>query len=133
MFTNITKRKILKFLKERWETVFWDLSEREFISMIYNVDKIESYDHRYKDFWGDYHQHRINNYDWEDDRWLTDDRTWIMVIDDETQVRLLETLVNPECRLDVDEIQEYKEKINKIIHPDWYMLVVDSQNLTQHI
>ncbi len=133
MFTNITKRKILKFLKEQWSSVFWDLSEREFISMIYDVDKIPSYDSRYKSFNRDYHQHRVSNYDREDDRRLTDDRTWILHIQPETLVLLLETLVSPECRLDLVEIQTYKETINEIINPDWYMLKIDNQTSWHNI
>lgn len=127
MVSNITKRRILKFLKERWESVFGELNEREFISMVYDVKNIKSYDGRFKDFYRDYHQHRINNLDWEDDWRLIDDRTWILFIEDDVLFRLLEIIVDPQCRLDKDEITEYKNTINEIISLDWYMLTVNRQ------
>lgn len=127
MISSITKRKILKLLRERWEHVFGELNEREFISMIYDVDRIPSSNWRFKSFYGDYHQHRINNYDWEDNRRLFDERTWIMFVEDDTLFRLLEIIVHPQCRLDKDEILYYKRIINETIFSDGYMLSVDKQ------
>ena len=48
---------------------FWSgrLDEVSFLSRLYNLKQIESTDHRFKNAYGDITQHRINNWDWEDD------------------------------------------------------------------
>jgi len=56
-----------------------------------------------------------------------------MYIEETTIINLLEFIVNPECRLDHDSIEQYKNKISDIINPDGYMFIVDKQESGHNI
>jgi len=49
------------------------LEEPDFLSRIFDLSKLPSYDSRFSNAWGDISQHRIYNYDWDDD-WVFSDR-----------------------------------------------------------
>ncbi|MFP3409426.1 hypothetical protein SB757_32940, partial [Pseudomonas sp. SIMBA_065] len=79
-----TRRNIFDILKI--EDIWWagKLDETEFLSRIYDLESMPSTDSRYENAIGDIWQHRINNYDWEDDWIFSDARFNLLNCDDVT-------------------------------------------------
>jgi len=73
--TQITRRNIFDFILA--EGFWWSgrLGEAEFLSRIFDLENIQSYDSRFPNFAGDIWQHRVNNpNDWEDNWIFSDNR-----------------------------------------------------------
>lgn len=72
--TEITRSKIFDSILI--ENINWhgSLEEPEFLSRVFDLRNLPSYDSRFKNMEGDIWQHRINNYDWEDNWLFSDDR-----------------------------------------------------------
>jgi hypothetical protein len=82
--SQITRRDIVDAIAV--EKINWSgrLEESEFLSRLFNLAAIESYDGRFDDVAGDIWQHRVNNDDWGDDWVFSDARFNLMNGDDET-------------------------------------------------
>lgn len=68
--TDLTRRNIFDYLS--LEKVVWAgrLDEPDFVVRVWpDATKLSSGDHRYHDALSDIYQHRVNNFDWEDD-WI---------------------------------------------------------------
>ena len=76
---------------------FWSgrLDEVSFLSRLYNLQQIESTDHRFKNAYGDITQHRINNWDWKDDWVFYDPRFGIKNLNDKEFLRFILEIFNP--------------------------------------
>lgn len=73
--SDVTKRNILDELKQNDIKWHGRLTEIEFLNRMFNLRELPSSDQRFKDMEGDVWQHRVNNFDWEDDWWvMTDSR-----------------------------------------------------------
>src|SRR5262245_41708494 len=93
--TEITRRDIRRALVR--EGVWWsgDLEETEFLSRLYNLASLPSYDHRFSDASGDIWQHRVNNHDWDDFWVFDDDRLQLSDGCDEILLNFLAEMVHP--------------------------------------
>lgn len=89
----------------RIEGLAWNgaLDDVEFLSRIFDLKSLPSFDSRFDDAAGDIWQHCINNDDWERD-WIFSDRRF-KLIDGPTEIflRFICEMVNPVVRLDRDE------------------------------
>ncbi len=72
--TEITRRDIIDEMMRQHIDWFGRLEDIQFLSRLYDLEKLPSYDSRYKDMLGDIRQHRVNNYDWENDWVLNDEK-----------------------------------------------------------
>jgi hypothetical protein len=80
---------------------FGTLSETEFLSRIFDLDKLPSNDARFPNASGDIWQHRVNNpEDWPDDWLLSDERFNLLHGDDEVFLRFLQEVIHPAIRDD---------------------------------
>ena len=72
--TEVTRRSIIDTLA--LEPVAWsgDLNEVEFLGRLFDLDSLPSYDHRYRTASRDIWQHRVCNFDWDDNWVFTDAR-----------------------------------------------------------
>ena len=71
--TNITRRNIFDFIQA--EGIWWSgrMTETDFLSRLFDLERMESLDSRFKNAAGDIWQHRVNNpNDW-DDNWIFGD------------------------------------------------------------
>ncbi len=70
--SQLTRRDIFDAMKI--EKVVWHgrLEETEFLARLYDLSTLPSHDSRFKDAGGDIWQHRVNNFDWDDD-WVFGD------------------------------------------------------------
>lgn len=89
----------------RLENVAWfgNLDDVEFLSRIFDLQALPSFDSRYNDAAGDIWQHCINNEDWERDWVFTDDRFNLVDGPLDTFLRFLCETVHPIVRPNRDE------------------------------
>lgn len=103
---------------------FWNgkLDEPVFLSRLYNLKSMPSTDGRYEDAYGDIHQHRVNNSDWENDWVFYDSRFSIKTVQDEEWLKFISESFHPSVR---DERCDWKvilDKINSLLKIDGYEL-----------
>lgn len=104
------------------EKVNWagSLEEPEFLARVYDLSSLPSTDRRFEDAAGDIWQHRINNFDW-DDNWIFHDRRFALLNgDDEILLRFLAESVHPIVRPDVTEAQRIVQLYNQYLRVDGF-------------
>ncbi len=96
--------------------------EVEFLSRLYNLDELPSYDSRYRAR-GDIIQHTVNNDDW-DTFWAFSDGRFKLAngSDDEPLLKLICEMLHPAVRIESKLWMEYLKKFNDILAPDGYEL-----------
>jgi hypothetical protein len=120
--TSVTRRTLFDAIS--LSSVSWSgrLSEIEFLGRIYDLSAIPSTDPRYSDAAGDIHQHRVNNYDWDDGWVFTDSRFNLAHGDDEAVLRFLAEMLHPLVRADEAETATLLKSFNDALAPDGYEL-----------
>lgn len=110
---------------------FWSgrLDEVSFLSRLYNLQQIESTDHRSKNAYGDITQHRINNWDWEDDWVFYDSRFGIKNLNDKEFLKFILEIFNPAVRDESKNWEEALEKINEFLKRDGFE-IYESDNIS---
>lgn len=120
-----TRKNILDWLSI--ERVAWSgrLDDVQFLSRIFDLEDLPSYDYRFADAAGDISQHRIlNPHDWEDDWVFSDKRFDLIGCPDETFLLFVAEMLHPVVRPDPDESRELAEQLNDLLREDGYELVV---------
>ncbi|WP_331768113.1 hypothetical protein [Embleya sp. NBC_00896] len=117
--THITRRRLRDAIGEQWCGV---LDEVEFLSRLYDLDRMPSDDPRYATAAGDLWQHYINNCDY-DVKWLFGNARFGLAHDDTAVLRFLAETLHPEVRTDEHEVQRLHAKFNECLAPDGYELV----------
>lgn len=113
----------------RLDSVSWSgrLDDVDFLARIYDLQALPSTDSRYKDAAGDIYQHRINNFDWEDD-WVYDDpRFDIQNGPDALFLRFLCETVHPVVRPDKDDAIRLVAQYNDQLRQDGWELVEEER------
>lgn len=121
--SSATRRNIMDFLS--LSGIAWSgrLDEPAFVVRVWpDAGSYPSTDTRYANAVRDIHQHRVNNYDWEDDWLFTDSRFNLHGCEDDTFLRFLEATVHPAVRSDEDEAAHLVGEYNKHLRPDGYAL-----------
>ncbi len=99
----------------RIEKTIWSgrLEEPEFLSRIFDLEKLPSTDGRFNDAYGDIWQHRVNNpHDWEDDWVYEDHRFDLLTGDDQVFLRFLCEMLHPVVRPDGEETERLLQMFN---------------------
>lgn len=121
--TDLTRRNIFDFMS--LERVAWAgrLDEPDFVVRVWpNANDLPSYDTRFTGALADIHQHRINNYDWEDDWIFTDGRFNLIGGPDEQFLAFLAEVVHPVVRSEEDEVDKLVAEFNKHLRNDGFTL-----------
>jgi len=121
--SEVTRRDIFDALLvegTRWSGC---LEEPDFLNRIFDLRSMESYDGRFPSAYGDIWQHRVNNYDWEDDWILSDRRFNLLRADDESFLRFLCEMLHPVVRRDVEEVERLRQSFNQCLKKDGYEIV----------
>lgn len=101
------------------------LEEIDFLSRIYDLNSMESYDSRFKNARGDIIQHTINNDDWESNWVISDERFGILAGgNDETFLKFICEIFHPVVRIESQPWKKVLEKINELLEYDGYMIYV---------
>ena len=110
---------------------FWSgrIDEVSFLSRLYNLKELESTDRRFKNAYYDITQHRINNYDWEDDWVFYDPRFGIKNVNDEEFLRFILEIFNPAVRDENKNWEEALDKINEFLKRDGFE-IYESDNIS---
>ena len=121
--SQITRRDIVDAI--RVENVVWygRLEEPEFLSRLFDLSSVPSTDARFRDAAGDIWQHRINNYDWDEDWIFCDDRFGLAHRDDEVFLRFLCETIHPVVRPDPTEAERLCQLYNQYLKNDGFQLV----------
>lgn len=121
--SEITRRDIIDFIT--LEGVNWAgrLEEPDFLARLYNLEEIPSGDSRFQDAYGDIWQHRINNYDWDDDWVFTEPRFGLLNGDDAIFLRFLSEMLHPVIRPNLEEVGGLSESLNVFLKRDGFQLV----------
>jgi hypothetical protein len=121
--SQITRRDIVDAIAV--ERINWSgrMEEPEFLSRLYNLSALPSEDSRFKDAAGDIWQHRINNFDWDDDWVFYDSRFNLLNGDDETFLAFLCETVNPVVRPDPTEAERICQLYNQYLQNDGFQIV----------
>lgn len=119
----LTRRDIFDAIEA--EKVNWSgrLEEPEFLARLYDLSSLPSTDNRLKDAAGDIWQHRINNFDWDDDWIFRDSRFNLLNGDDEMLLRFLCETIHPEVRPAVTEAERLCQLYNEFLKNDGFQLV----------
>lgn len=119
----ITRRDIIDAIIA--EKINWSgrLEESEFLARLYDLASLPSTDHRFDNATGDIWQHRINNFDWDDDWVFYDSRFNLLNGDDETLLRFLCETIHPVVRPDVTETERLCQLYNQFLQNDGFQLV----------
>lgn len=122
--TNLTRRTIFDVLRIGKQSWTGKLDEVDFLSRIFDLETLPSYDNRHKDMAGDIFRHRIlNPEDWDDDWVFSDARLNLLHVHDDIFLKFLCEIVHPVVRDDA-EVDELVAAFNRYLAPDGYRLVV---------
>lgn len=99
------------------------LEESEFLARLFDLQSLPSTDGRFNNAEGYIWQHRVNNFDWEDDWVFYDKRFGLLTGDDEVFLRFLCETIHPVVRPDVTESERYSQMYNQILLNDGFKLV----------
>lgn len=112
----------------RLENIVWSgaLDEVEFLQRVFDLKSMPSYDSRFDDASGDIWQHRVNNYDWNDDWIFGDARFDLLNCDLDVFLKFLCQTVHPIVRPDRAQaealVQQFNEQLRQI---GWHLVEVE--------
>lgn len=122
--SEVTRRNILDIIMS--ESISWcgRLTENEFLNRVFNLRELPSTDARFHNMEGDVWQHRVNNpQDW-DDRWVfSDSRLNILHGDDGSFLKFLCQMVHPVVRDNTEEAEKLVSMFNEYLSHDGVKLV----------
>lgn len=122
--TEITRKNIFDELCI--QNIQWNgrLGEIDFLNRIFNLKERRSDDPRFPDMEGDVWQHRVNNYDWEDDWVFGDIRLNLLRCDDQTFLKFLCEMIHPIVRSDEGQIKTLLGIFNENLKNDGFKVVI---------
>lgn len=120
--TEITRRDIRRLLAREGFSWWGDLEETEFLSRLYDLSTLPSFDSRFRDAAGDIWQHRVNNYDWEDDWVFDDERLKLANGPDEVYLNFLAEMVHPAVQPDRELAKRMVAMLNDLLEADGWRL-----------
>jgi hypothetical protein len=121
--SQITRRDLVDAISV--EKVNWSgrMEEGEFLSRLFNLSSLPSTDGRFRDAAGDIWQHRVNNFDWDDDWVFYDGRFNLMNGDDDTFLAFLCETIHPVVRPDPAEAEKLCQLYNQYLRNDGFQIV----------
>ena len=120
--TTVTRHDIFNYLREISSPWWGKLDEVTFLEGLYDLDRPTSENSRLPTVRADIQQHRINNYDLDDDWIFEDPRLELSDGPDEVLLAFLARTVHPEVAADVDEAMKQVEELNRLLAPDGWGL-----------
>lgn len=118
MISEVSRKNIIDALCV--EKVKWNgqLEEIQFLSRIFDLEKLPSNDGRFSSASGDIWQHRVNNYDWDDDWIYSDSRFGLLRGPDDNFIRFICEMVHPLVRPEPEEVSHLIALFNRYLASD---------------
>lgn len=119
--TEPTRRSIADELMLRGMRPEGRLDEVAFFSRLFDLKSLPTRDYRTHQFptmAEDLWQHRVNNTDWSDGWWCSDDRLALLHVPDELFLRFLAEMVHPIVRPDAAERDAFLAIFNRHLAPE---------------
>jgi len=125
---SITRRNIFDFIQA--EAFWWAgrLDEIDFLSRIFDLEQMESYDSRFPNAASDIWQHRVNNpNDWPDNWIYHDKRFDLLHCDDSIFLNFICEMVHPLVRTDTTQVARLTQLYNDVLSEDNFEIVEKSK------
>ena len=122
--SQITRRNIFDFIQV--EGFWWSgrLEEADFLSRIFDLESMESYDNRFPNAAGDIWQHRVNNpNDWEDNWIFSDQRFNLLSCDDSLFLNFLCEMIHPLVRVESSHVNKLLQIFNDNLKEDNFEII----------
>jgi hypothetical protein len=116
--SELTRRDIFDAMTVASYSWSGRLPESEFLSRLYPLKDMPSYDHRHADAGGDIARHREYNLDWSDDWVLTDPRFDLLHASDEDFLRFLCEMIHPVVQPDREKVDWALRTANSYLATD---------------
>ena len=115
---HATRKNIVDWLSV--EGINWSgrLNEEAFLDRFVNLDELDSTDPRYPTARADLRQHRVNNYDWDDDWVYTYEPLDLLGGESGTFLRFLREVVHPVVRPEAEEARRLARELNDLLARD---------------
>jgi hypothetical protein len=120
--SQVTRRDIFDYLRTECGPWWGRLSEVALLARLYDLEALPSTDGRFKTANSDIRQHRVANYDWDDD-WVFDDPRFRLASGpDEVLLGFLAQMVHPIVQPDTGRAAEVVSALNELLAADGWML-----------
>lgn len=121
--SRTTRKNIVDWLTV--EGIAWSgrLDDLQFLGRIYDLEAMPSTDRRFQSAASDIRQHRLNNYDWEDDWIYTDPRFDLLACPEDQFLTFLAETLHPVVRPEASEVTRLAEVFNDFLREDGFELV----------
>jgi AbiJ N-terminal domain 3/Abortive infection C-terminus len=122
--SEITRRNILDFIQVEGYLWAGRLEEADFLSRVYDLGKMKSFDNRFENAAGDIWQHRVNNpNDWPDNWIFNDERFDLKRCDDSLFLNFLCEMIHPLVRPNSAEVNKMLQIYNDNLKSDNFEIV----------
>ena len=126
--SEITRRNIFDYMQIERFAYNGRLEEDDFLSRIFDLEKMPSTDYSYSNVIGDIWQHRVNNpNDWPDDWIFNDSRFNLMKCDDSVYLQFLCETIHPIVRHDLSEVNKLTQIYNENLQNDGFEIIEKSR------
>jgi hypothetical protein len=120
--TPLTRREIFDYIRIEGGPWCGRLDEIDFLARVYDLEELPSTDGRFRTASGDIFQHRVNNFDWDDDWVFSDSRFQLGSGPDEVLLEFLAQMVHPVVQPDSARAKEIVGRLNELLAPDGWVL-----------
>jgi hypothetical protein len=120
--TEVTRRNIIDAITIGKIPWWGRMEETDFLSRLYDLEKMPSTDRRYKTAYQDVWKHREMNKDWEDDWIFSDSRFNLFRASDEELLRFLCEMAHPAVRPDEEDVALVVKTLNSQLIADGWEL-----------
>lgn len=121
--TFVTRRSIFDYLRTNGFALYGGMDELPFLGRLYDLAELPSTDSRFATAAQDIAQHRVRNWDWDDDWIYTDPRLQLGSGPDDVLLEFLAQLVHPVVRPDESQAREIRDALNDLLRPDGWQLI----------
>jgi hypothetical protein len=121
--SEVTRRSIIDYFTVSQTHWSGRLQDNEFLARLYDLNKMPSQDYRYHNANSDIYQHRVRNFDWDNEWVFYDSRFDLLHDSDESFLRFICETVHPVVRPDLEEVQKLVEVYNTALAPDGWTLI----------
>jgi hypothetical protein len=120
--TQLTRRDIFDYIRTEGGPWWGRMDEIAFLGRLYDLTELPSTDFRFPTASGDIFQHRVNNFDWDDDWVFYDSRFQLASGPDEVLLGFLSQMVNPIVQPDAARADKIVADLNEFLAPDGWAL-----------